>query len=91
VSELKDPLLTREDARAQLKIAVSTLDVAIRRGMIKVRRIGSGRRCRVFIPQSELDRFVRRDVPRIWPEKKDGKTVRTVLGAVVPFCESVAS
>jgi excisionase family DNA binding protein len=85
VSELKDPLLTREEARAQLKIAVSTLDVAIRQGMIKVRRIG----VRVLIPQSELDRFVRRDVHHIWPQKKDGKTVRSPLGAVVSFREAV--
>jgi excisionase family DNA binding protein len=87
VSELKDPLLTRQEARAQLRISLSTLEVAISRGMIKVRRLGP----RVLIPQSELDRFVRRDVPRIWPEKKDGKTARSVFGAVVSFREAVAS
>ena len=85
MSELKDPLLTREEARAQLKISLSSLEVAIGRGMIRVRRIGP----RVFIQQSEIERFVRRDVPRIWPEKKDGKTARSVLGAVVPFREAV--
>jgi len=85
VSELKDPLLTRQEACALLKIAVSTLDVAIGRGMIKARRIG----LRVLIPQSEIERFVRRDVPRIWPEKKDGKTARTVIGTVVQFREAV--
>jgi Helix-turn-helix domain len=87
MSELKDPLQTRQEARAQLKISITTLDVAIARGFIKVRRIGS----RVFILQSELDRFVRRDVRSIWPEKRDGKTARTVIGTVVQFREAVSA
>jgi hypothetical protein len=89
MSDLKYPLLTRQEARAQLKISLSSLEVAIARGMIKVRRIGSGKGCRVLIPQSELDRFLRRDVPSIWPQKQDGKTARSVIGTVVQFREAV--
>ena len=85
MSELKDPLLTRQEALAQLKISLSSLEVAIGRGMIKVRRIGS----RVFIPQSEIERFVRRDVARIWPEKRNGKTARSAVATIVEFREAV--
>lgn len=64
-------LYTRKEAAARLSISVSTLDCAIRRGMLKVTHKGS----RVLIHATELDKFGRRDAARIWPPKENGKTV----------------
>ncbi|HEX4381203.1 MAG TPA: excisionase family DNA-binding protein [Candidatus Acidoferrum sp.] len=70
---IEKALLSRKEAAEYVSLSLSTLDVAIARGMLRVRRMGS----RVLIPREELDRFVRRDVPNIWPAKRDGqKTTR---------------
>ena len=63
---------SREEAADALSLSVSTIDVLIGRGMLRVRRQGR----RVLIPISEIQRFAKRDVAHIWPEKKNGHTVR---------------
>lgn len=67
-------LYTRAEAAERLSLSVSTLDVTIRRGMLRVQRKGR----RVLIAADELDKFVRKDIPQIWPAKENGKTVRTL-------------
>jgi hypothetical protein len=63
---------SREQAAAQLAIPVSTLDVQIGIGRIRVERQGR----RVFILHSELERFAGRSFAFLWPAKQNGKTVR---------------
>jgi len=63
---------SREETADALSLSVSTIDVLIGRGMLRVRRQGR----RVLIPISEIQRFAKRDVAHIWPEKKNGHTVR---------------
>jgi hypothetical protein len=47
----------------------------IARGMLKATRKGR----RVLIHKNEIDRVARQDIPRIWPAKRDGKTVNTAV------------
>lgn len=65
-------LYSRKQVAQQLSLSVSTVDVMIGRGMLRVRRQGR----RVLVPSTEVERFAKRDVPQIWPEKRDGKTTR---------------
>jgi excisionase family DNA binding protein len=55
-------LFTRAEAAGMLSISVSTLDVAVARGMIRARRNGS----RVTIEKREIEKFSRADHSRIW-------------------------
>jgi len=50
-------LLTRRAAAALLSISERSLDYAIQRGEIKVRRAGR----KVLVPRSEVERYARRD------------------------------
>jgi excisionase family DNA binding protein len=68
-------LFSRAEAAAQFSISVSSLDVMVARGMLKVIRKGR----RVLIHRSEIERVARQDIPRIWPPKRDGKTERWEL------------
>lgn len=71
-------LFSRKDAATYVGLSVSTLDLAIARGMLRARRIGR----RVLVPRVELDRFVRADHPELWPKKVNGRTTRhTFLAA----------
>ncbi len=65
-------LYSRPEAAEALSLSVSTIDVLIGRGMLRVRRQGR----RVLIPHSEIERFAKRDVATIWPAKQNGLTVR---------------
>lgn len=66
-------LFTKKEAAAMLSTSVSTLDVAIARGMLRARRQGR----RVLIHRKEIDRFAKADHLRIWPAAgPDGKTRR---------------
>jgi len=65
-------LFSRKEAAAYVGVSLSTLDVITARGLVRVRRIGR----RVLIHHAELDRFVRADHPRIWPEKQKNQTIR---------------
>lgn len=58
---------TRDEAAELLMISVSSVDMMIRRGMLKVARKGR----LVLIPKAEVERAARTDMPRIWtaPEK----------------------
>ena len=67
-------LFTRREAAETISISLSSLDVMVARGMLKVARKGR----RVLIHHSELERVARKDIPRIWPSKIDGKTNRAV-------------
>jgi excisionase family DNA binding protein len=67
-------LYTRREAAQMLSICVSSLDVMIARGMLRAVRKGR----RVLVHRAELDRVARQDIPQIWPEKKNGSTVRPV-------------
>lgn len=66
-------LYTRKEAAMALSLSVGTIDVLIGEGRIRARRIGR----LVRIPRQELLRLTREDVLNVWPEKRDGKTVRT--------------
>lgn len=61
-------LLDRKAAAAVLSISPRMLDYAIAQGRLKVRRIGK----RVLVPRTEIERFARRDHPRLSPTRKDG-------------------
>jgi excisionase family DNA binding protein len=63
-------LHSRQEAAEELSIHVSSLDVLINQGRIRVRHMGR----RVLIPHAELERFAKRDQAPIWPPKRDGKT-----------------
>jgi excisionase family DNA binding protein len=65
-------LFTRAEAAGMLSLSVSTLDVAIARGMLRARRNGR----RVMIEKREIERFSRADHPRIWaPDGNRGTIV----------------
>jgi len=65
-------LYSREETAEALALSVSTIDVLIGRGMLRVRRQGR----RVLIPASEIQRFAKRDLAHLWPQKRAGVTVR---------------
>lgn len=65
-------MYSRREAAKYIGVSLSTIDVIVSRGMIRVRRLGR----RVLIHQTELDRFVREDHAEIWPAKHNGKTTR---------------
>jgi excisionase family DNA binding protein len=56
-------LFSRREAAELLSLSVSTLDVAVAQGMIRVRRMGR----RVMFEKREIERFSRMDHQRIWP------------------------
>ena len=65
-----------KEAAAALSLSASTIDVLIVRGMLRPRRQGR----RVLIPTAEIERFAKRDIGGpMWPEKQNGKTVRTQM------------
>lgn len=64
--------VSKKEAAAILSISVSTLEQLIAQGEIKIRYLGK----RVMIPREQLDEFKKRDVKIIWPDKRQGKTVR---------------
>jgi excisionase family DNA binding protein len=68
-------LYCRREAAAILSLSVSTIDVLISQGMLRVRRVGR----RVLVPAAEIEKFSKRDVTHLWPTKVDGKTTRHVL------------
>lgn len=66
-------LYTLAESAEMLSLSLSTLQVAVGRGMLRARRQGR----RVLIARSELERFARADHPRIWPQPgPDGRTRR---------------
>jgi excisionase family DNA binding protein len=67
-------LFTRKEAADALSICVSSVDVMIARGMIRVIRKGR----RVMVPKAELERAAKRDDVVMWPAKLNGRTRRTV-------------
>jgi hypothetical protein len=65
-------LYTRAEAAEMLSFSIATLDVAIARGMLRVRRNGR----RVQIEKRELEKFSRADHPHIWaPDGKRGSSL----------------
>lgn len=60
-------LFTRLEAAEMLSLSVSTLDTALCRGMLRVRRIGR----RVMIEKREIEKFARIDHSAIW--KNEGR------------------
>jgi excisionase family DNA binding protein len=65
-------LYRRPEAAELLSISISTLDIAIARGLIASRKIGKSR----LIPRDALLAFSQKDLPLLWPEKVAGKTTR---------------
>ena len=65
-------LFSRKEASELLSLSVSSLQVMIARGMLKITRKGR----RVLIHRAEIERLSRQDIPRIWPAKFEGKTSR---------------
>jgi excisionase family DNA binding protein len=57
---------SRKDGANFLGLSVRTIDYAIERGLLRVRRIGR----RVLIPKAELERFAAKDHARIAPASK---------------------
>jgi len=93
-------LFSKEEAAEMLSFSLSTMNVAIGRGMIRVRRNGR----RVMIEKRELEKFARADHPRIWADdggrgasaigracfdcaKKDRKTPAVRFFSNVPVCQ----
>lgn len=66
-------LYTRKEAAQLLSLAVTTLDVALSRGMLSSRKIGKKR----LIPHASLVAFSQKSIGAIWPKKRNGKTVNT--------------
>jgi hypothetical protein len=65
-------LFSKKEAAGLLSISVSSLDVLIVRGDIKVRQFGT----RMLVPGTEIDRLAKTDIVELWPKKERGKTVR---------------
>ena len=63
-------LYTREEAAALLSISVGSIDVLIKRGLLRTRMFG--RRC--LLPREELERLAKRDLTEIWPEREPKDT-----------------
>ena len=61
-------LLDRKSAAAAISLSVRGLDYLIATGKIRVRRLGK----RVLVPREELERFARRDTPKIVPREDPG-------------------
>lgn len=70
-------MYSRKEAAEYIGVAVSTLDVAIGRGLMRARRIGR----RVLVHQSELDRFVRADHLEVWPKRIHRKGENSQIAA----------
>lgn len=66
---------SRVEAAEALGLSVSTIDVLVGRGMLRVRRQGK----RVLIPQEEIERFAKREHASLWPPKQNGRTVRNQI------------
>jgi len=67
-------LYSRAEAAQLLSISISTLDIAIFRGLITARKIGRKR----LVPHAALVAFSQKNVPVVWPAKVAGKTVRGI-------------
>lgn len=67
-------LYSRKEAAEALCLSLSSVDILIGRGMLRVRRQGR----RLLIPQVEIEKMSRRDLPQIWPPKENGKTTRAL-------------
>jgi excisionase family DNA binding protein len=71
-NETQRLLYSRAAAAELLSISISTLDIAILRGLLPARKIGR----KVLVPHASLMAFSKKNLPLIWPEKINGKTVR---------------
>lgn len=69
-------LYTRAEAAHMLSMSTSSLDILIQRGEFHVKRIGTGPCARIFLHVNEIEAFAKRDTPKIWPAKVNGKTTR---------------
>jgi excisionase family DNA binding protein len=67
-------LFTRAEVAEMLSLSVSTVDVAIARGMLRARRNGR----RVLIERREIEKFSRADHPHIW--NSDGNRGTSIDG-----------
>jgi len=65
-------LYSRQQTAEQLSLSLSTVDMLIGRGILRVRRMGK----RVLVPAEEIARCSRREMAALWPAKQNGKTVR---------------
>lgn len=70
-------LYTRVQAANLLGLAVTSLDLLIGRGDIRVRHFGS----KILIPHEELVRVSKKDFDILWPEKGPNGTRRYVVKA----------
>ncbi len=69
-------LYSRKETALALALSVSTVDVMIARGMLRAVHFGR----RTLVHRDEIERVGRRiaqeDLPVVWPEKQNGKTIR---------------
>jgi hypothetical protein len=72
-TETQRLLYSRAAAAELLSISISTLDIAILRGLLPARKIGR----KVLIPHGALATFSQKNFPVLWPAKVGGKTTRT--------------
>jgi hypothetical protein len=80
-TETQRLLYSRAAAAQLLSISISTLDIAILRGLLPCRKIGK----KVLVPHASLKAFSQKNFPRIWLAKVGGKTTRTGKpGRVMP-------
>lgn len=70
-------LISKADACVALSISRSSLEMLIRTGSLRARRLGA----RVLIHRDELERYSKSDHRSIWPPKRNGKTTRDVSRA----------
>jgi len=60
-------LFSRAEAAEMLSISVSSLDVLIATGKLRASRKGR----RVLIHVSEIQRMAAKEIPRIWPARRE--------------------
>ena len=65
-------LYTRKQGARLLGVSISSVQILIDRGEIRTKQWGK----RKLIPHDELVRVSKQNFSEIWPEKRDGKTVR---------------
>jgi excisionase family DNA binding protein len=66
-------LFSRAEAAEMLSISVSSLDVLIATGRLKASHKGR----RVLIHVAEIERMAAREVPRIWPPRRERDKAET--------------
>ncbi|HEV1992476.1 MAG TPA: excisionase family DNA-binding protein [Candidatus Dormibacteraeota bacterium] len=68
-------LYSRAEAAERLSLSISTVDMLLARGLLGSRKLGSKR----LIPHAALVAFSQKNLPKLWPSKRAGKTFRPAI------------